>query len=305
MLSKLSTQPDYNISSNHKVSRVRDYIRLFKPGVMSLVVFSGLAGLLVAPGQIHPFIAFIAILCIAIGSGASGAINMWYDQDIDRIMKRTQMRPIPQGLITPESALEFGVCTAFLSVFLMAIVVNYTAAILLLSAILFYVFIYTLWLKRVTPQNIVIGGAAGSFPPMIGWAAVTNNIAIESIILFTIIFMWTPPHFWALALYRSEDYQKAHVPMLPVTNGIKSTKIHIFTYSIIMLLTTLLPFFIHMSGLFYFGCALSSGVYFCILSFRLLRAKDILLAPKLFGYSIIYLFFIFTALIIDHYLINF
>ncbi|MBN8828316.1 MAG: heme o synthase [Sphingobacteriia bacterium] len=286
-------------SVNHEESRVRDYISLLKPRVMSLVVFTGFAGLYLAPGKINPVIAAIAILCIAIGSGAAGAINMWYDKDIDKIMKRTQTRPIPAKRVNPESALEFGVCMSFVSVFLMGVAVNYLSAFILLIAILFYVFIYTIWLKRNTPQNIVIGGAAGSFPPMIGWAAVTNSISLEAIILFSIIFMWTPPHFWALSLYKSDDYKEAGVPMLSVTHGELVTKRHIFVYSVLMVLTASLPYFIKMSSWVYLTASLILGIKFIYDALRLLVSRNIILAPKLFGYSILYLFLIFTFLILD------
>ncbi|MBN9543232.1 MAG: heme o synthase, partial [Alphaproteobacteria bacterium] len=262
-------------------------------------VFTAIVGILLAPGTIDLFTASMTIVCTCLGSGASGVINMWYDRDIDKIMIRTAKRPIPSGKIAPHVVLEFGVCTAFLSVFLMAMCVNYVASAILLSAILFYVFIYTIWLKRRTPQNIVIGGAAGSFPPMIGWAAVTGNISIESLILFLIIFMWTPPHFWALAIYKSDDYKKAGVPMLPVVKGQQSTKLHIFVYAILMWLTTLVPYYIGMLGVTYFIAANILGIYFVWGSFKLLKANNLNYAPKLFGYSILYLFILYGMMVVD------
>ncbi|MEL0004040.1 MAG: heme o synthase, partial [Rhodospirillales bacterium] len=220
---------------------VRDFLALLKPRVMSLVVFSGAAGLFVAPGSIHPVLAAVAILCIAIGAGASGAINMWYDADIDAAMTRTAKRPIPSGLIDPSTALSFGCVLAAGSVALMGVAVNWAAAAILAITIGFYVFIYTMWLKRSTPQNIVIGGAAGAFPPMIGWAAVTGDLALGSAVLFLIIFFWTPPHFWALALYRANDYAAAGVPMLPVVAGRNETRKQILIYSLILAPIGVLP----------------------------------------------------------------
>ncbi len=206
-------------------ARVADFVELLKPRVMSLVVFSGFAGLMVAPGELHPVLAAVAILCIAVGAGASGAINMWYDRDIDAVMQRTRHRPIPAGRVDPHEAVSFGVVLAIGAVALMALAVNWLAAGLLALTIAFYVFVYTMWLKRRTPQNIVIGGAAGAFPPMIGWAAVTGGVDLAPVALFLLIFMWTPPHFWALALYRSGDYARAGVPMLPVVAGARATKV--------------------------------------------------------------------------------
>lgn len=277
-----------------------DFLALLKPRVMSLVVFSGFAGLFLAPGVINPLIALTAILCIALGSGASGAINMWYDRDIDKIMKRTQARPIVSGKISPESALEFGIILASCSVILMAVAVNFLSALLLLAAILFYVFVYTIYLKRKTVQNIVIGGAAGSFPPLIGWAAVTNDISLLPILLFFIIFTWTPPHFWALALYRSDDYRLASIPMLPVIKGDKITKNNILAYSIIMVATSLMPCFFGFSGLLYMTMALIFGLKFIYIATKLFFENNNKSAPKLFGYSIIYLFLIFISIMVDN-----
>src|SRR5499426_672721 len=220
---------------------IRDFIALLKPRVMSLVVFSDFAGLMVAPGQLHPVLAAVAVLCIAVGAGASGAINMWFDRDIDAIMNRTCGRPIPRGAVSPDAALSFGGVLAVFSVMLMGLAVNWAAAALLAFTIFFYVAIYTMWLKRRTPQNIVIGGAAGAFPPLIGWAAVTGDIAVAPLALFLLIFMWTPPHFWALALYRAGDYAKAGVPMLPVVAGDRETRRQIMIYTALLVPVALAP----------------------------------------------------------------
>lgn len=283
-----------------KESRVRDFLALLKPRVMSLVVFTGFCGVLLAPGHIHPFIGCIAVLCIALGSGASGAINMWYDRDIDAHMQRTCTRPIPTGNITPYDALGFGVTVALGSVILMALAVNTVSALLLASAILFYVFIYTIWLKRRTPQNIVIGGAAGAFPPVIGWAAVTGHVGIESLVLFAIIFMWTPPHFWALSLYRHDDYARVGVPMLPVVAGNFVTRKYILAYTIALFVTTLLPNMMGMSGWIYGIGAAGLGAQFLAYAIKLYRHYNEALAKKMFGFSILYLFLIFICLVVDH-----
>ncbi len=286
-------------SSDAMESRVTDYIALLKPRVMTLVVFSGFAGLVLAPGEIHPFIAAIAVLCIALGSGAAGAINMWYDRDIDAIMKRTANRPIPAGRITPEGALEFGVVMAFASVFLMAVAVNYFAALLLLTAILFYTHIYTMWLKRRTPQNIVIGGAAGAFPPVIGWAAVTENISVEPLVLFLIIFLWTPPHFWALALCGCKDYAKANIPMLPVVAGEKKTKRQMLFYTLLLIPVTLLPAFIGTADHFYFIAAAVLNSVFLYHAVRVYRTQENAAYFAMFKFSVLYLFLLFAALMLD------
>lgn len=281
----------------HYNSCVADYIKLLKPRVISLVVFTAFAGMLMAPGNMHPFLMFIAIVCIAMGSGAAGALNMWYDSDIDAVMSRTRTRPIPSGKVSRESALEFGIVLSIVSVVTMAWAINYTSAILLLIAILFYSVVYTMFLKRYTHHNIVIGGAAGSFPPMIGWASVTNNISSESVILFLIIFMWTPPHFWALSLITSGEYKKVNVPMLPITRGDKVTRQYILIYTALLIPVTLLPCLINMSGILY-------NISVIILdSLFLLYAYDVYLnqiSPyKLFKFSIYYLFLLFTAMVVD------
>jgi protoheme IX farnesyltransferase len=293
---------DYTNTGN--ASRVRDYVALLKPRVMSLVVFTGIAGLYLAPGHIHPFIGFIAILCITLASGASGAINMWYDADIDAVMERTKKRPIPAGRMIPEEALSFGIGLSAVSVIMMGLAVNLTAAILLASAILFYVFIYTMGLKRRTPQNIVIGGAAGAFPPMIGWAAVTDSVTLESLVLFSLIFMWTPPHFWALSLYKCKDYTKAGVPMLPVVRGDRVTRNHIWIYSLLLMPVAFAPFIIGMSGLIYLMGATALNLLFLYYAWRIYRDNEtspraVPHAKALFGYSILYLFGLFVLLMLD------
>ena len=284
-------------------SSVADYVALLKPRVMSLVVFTGFVGLYLAPGSIHPVLGAIAILCIAIGAGASGAINMWYDRDIDAVMSRTQSRPIVRGRIDPEAALAFGTVLSGFSVMVMGLAVNWAAAALLAITIGFYVFIYTLWLKRSTPQNIVIGGAAGAFPPMIGWAAVTGGISLESVVLFAIIFMWTPPHFWALSLYRCEDYARAGVPMLPVVSGKPETRRQILIYSLLLAPLAVLPWYLGMTGALYGGGSILLGAIFLTGAWRIWRIGDgpraDTAARQLFAYSILYLFLIFALLILD------
>ena len=280
--------------------RVGDYFALLKPRVMSLVVFTGFAGLVAAPGALHPLLAAVAVLCIAVGAGAAGAINMWYDRDIDAVMQRTRHRPIPAGRVAPEEALAFGVTLSLFSVMLMGIAVNWTAAALLALANGFYVFVYTIWLKRRTPHNIVIGGAAGAFPPMIGWAAVTGAVSVESIALFLIIFMWTPPHFWALALYRQGDYAKAGVPMLPVVAGKEETRRQILIYTALLVPLSLAPVALGMAGVIYGTVAAAMGGTFLWLALRVRRARDDASARRMFGFSILYLFALFAALIAEH-----
>jgi protoheme IX farnesyltransferase len=269
---------------------------------MSLVVFTAIIGLLLAPGGINPLVGLIAILCIAIGAGGSGALNMWYDADIDRIMSRTANRPIPSGRVTKDEALTLGlVCSGF-SVGILGLATNWVAAALLAFTIFFYAVIYTMWLKRSTPQNIVIGGAAGAFPPMVGWAAVTGDISLPSIVLFLIIFLWTPPHFWALALYKQSDYGAAGIPMLPNVAGEQATKVQILAYSVILVATSLVPYFIGMSGVVYTAVAAVTGASFVFLAWRLYRSTDASMkkiARSLFTYSLSYLFVIFLALITD------
>jgi len=283
--------------------QLRDYVALLKPRVMSLVVFTGLAGLLVAPGSLHPLLAAVAVLCIAVGAGTAGAINMWYDRDIDAVMARTRGRPIVQGRVQASEALAFGVVLSLFSVMLMGLAVNWVAAALLAIANLFYVFVYTVWLKRRTPQNIVIGGAAGAFPPMIGWAAVTGSVAPESLLLFALIFFWTPPHFWALALYRCGDYARAGVPMLPVVAGEAATKRQILLYSLVLLPLAPAPALLGVAGPLYGAAALLLGLLFLLCALAVLRAPTGAdtdrSAKRLFGFSILYLFLLFALLIVD------
>ena len=284
-------------------ARVADYVALLKPRVMSLVVFTGLVGMVVAPGSVNPVIAAFGLLCIAVGAGASGAINMWYDADIDAGMTRTRKRPIPMGRIAPGSALGFGATLAVGSVLAMGLFVNVTAAALLALTIGFYVFIYTMWLKRRTPQNIVIGGAAGAFPPMIGWAVVTGDVSIASIALFAIIFMWTPPHFWALSLYRCGDYAKVGVPMLPVIAGDRETRRQILIYSLALVPVTFSPWALGIGGPLYGAGAAILGILFVLLAWQVWRDPGGERAAKrLFAFSILYLFLLFALLLVERIL---
>lgn len=286
---------------------LRDYFALLKPRVMSLVLLTAVAGMAVAPGMLHPVVAAVAVLCIAVGAGASGAINMWYDRDIDAIMARTCERPIPAGRVGPGEALVFGIVLAVLSVLTMALVVNLVAAGLLALTIGFYVFVYTMWLKRRTPQNIVIGGAAGAFPPMIGWAAVTGDVSPASIALFALIFFWTPPHFWALALFRKVDYAKAGVPMLPVVAGVRETKRQMLIYTVLLLPISLAPTFLGVAGWLYGGGALVLSILFLRHAVMVLRTPDAeigdramrLPAQRMFRFSIVYLFALFVLILAD------
>tara|TARA_R110002074_G_scaffold33080_1_gene92149 strand:- start:3477 stop:4397 length:921 start_codon:yes stop_codon:yes gene_type:complete len=282
---------------NTDLTRVSDYFALLKPRVMSLVVFTGVVGLVVAPGSLHPVLAVTALLCIAIGAGASGAINMWFDADIDAVMERTQERPIPAGRVSANEALAFGTVLSVASVVLMGLAVNYVAAALLALTIAFYVFVYTMWLKRRTPQNIVIGGAAGAFPPMIGWAAVTGDVSAESLILFAIIFMWTPPHFWALSLWRDIDYAKAGVPMLPVVAGRDVTRRQIVLYSALLFPIAVMPYVLGYAGIFYGAAAAILSGLFLLMALRVWRRKDEESAKQLFAFSLLYLFLIFATLL--------
>ncbi|MDA0655241.1 MAG: heme o synthase [Proteobacteria bacterium] len=274
-------------------------MQLLKPRVMSLVVFSGLAGLLVAPGALHPVLAVVAVLCIAVGAGASGAINMWYDRDIDAVMERTKQRPIPSGRIDPGDALGFGVVLAVGSVTVMGLALNVVAALLLALAILFYVFVYTMWLKRRTPHNIVIGGASGAFPPMIGWAAVTGGVSVESLVLFALIFFWTPPHFWALALYRAGDYEKAGVPMLPVVAGQRETKRQMLIYTVLLLPIALAPTLLGIAGWLYGAVAIVMGLAFVGAAVAVWRDETDRSPKRMFAFSIFYLFVLFALMIAD------
>lgn len=279
--------------------RVADYSALLKPRVMSLVVFTGLVGIMMAPGEIPVGQSLVAVLCIAIAAGASGAINMWYDSDIDRLMARTQRRPIPAGHMKPINALIFGIILSVGSVWCMYSMVNDAAALLLALTIFYYVFIYTMWLKRRTPQNIVIGGASGALPPMIGWAAVTGDVALGSIILFMIIFLWTPPHTWALALFRNEDYTKANVPMLPVVAGVHETKKQIILYTVLLIPFTMAPLFIGMVGPLYGIVAAGFNVGLAHKVWKLWKCEGDKEAKPLFLFSILYLFSIYLMFIVD------
>lgn len=281
-----------------KGGRVEDYIALLKPRVMSLVVFSGFAGMYLAPGSIHPFLGFIAIFCIALAAGSAGAINMWYDRDIDAVMSRTRLRPIPKGHIVPDEALAFGLTLALFSVMLMGLALNWLAAAWLAFTIFFYVVIYTIWLKRRTPQNIVIGGAAGAFPPLVGWLAVTGEMNIFPWILVLLIFLWTPPHFWALALFKSGDYAKAGVPMLPVVRGEAATKRQMLLYSFALLPTSLIPVFWGIGAIYWIPVLfLSLGMIG--LNIAVLREENYGYAKRMFGYSIFYLFALLSLLILE------
>jgi protoheme IX farnesyltransferase len=278
-----------------------DYFALLKPRVMSLVIFTALTGMAIAPGHLHPMIGFTALLCIAVGAGAAGALNMWYDADIDARMVRTARRPVPAGRVRPREALAFGLVLAVFSVVTLGLMVNAAAAVLLAFTIFFYAVIYTIWLKRATPQNIVIGGAAGAFPPMIGWVAVTGSLSLEPILLFLIIFFWTPPHFWALSLYRAEDYARAGVPMLPVVAGDLATRRQILLYTLILVPLGLAPWALGYAGLLYGAVALATGAVMLVLAWqvRLERRPDDRASKHLFAFSILYLFLLFAVLLVE------
>jgi heme o synthase len=284
----------------------RDFLALTKPRVMSLVVFTGLCGLLAAPASIHPVLAFTAILCIALGAGGAGALNQWYEADLDIKMKRTANRPLPAGRMDRQSALHFGVGLSFFSVILLGVATNWLAASILAASILFYVFVYTVWLKRRTPQNIVIGGAAGAFPPLIGWAAATGDIAPLPLALFALIFFWTPPHFWALALFVRTDYANAGVPMLPVVSGEVATRRQIFGYTAIMAVAAMAPVLLRLTGLVYGLSALLLTGVFAVLAFQVSVRREsdpARMKPerRLFAYSIFYLFLMFGAVVADRW----
>jgi len=284
-------------------SYLKAFFNLMKPRVMSLVIFTCTVGLLIAPIKVSFLSAILSLSAVALGSGAAGALNMWYESDLDSIMTRTCLRPIPTGKLTRNQALVFGTSSSFISVTALYVFANLVAATTLLVTILFYVFVYTIWLKRKTSQNIVIGGAAGALPPIIGWAIATNEISLEPIILFLIIFIWTPSHFWALSLYKSEDYRKAKIPMLPITSGVKTTKLNILIYAFILFPIALSPFILNYSGFVYLTLAAFLSGYYVLISYKLFKEKNSVkekkLATKLFGYSILYLFMIFTSILID------
>ena len=289
----------HNARLEPSIAGVGDYFALLKPRVMSLVVFTALVGLVVAPVPIHPVIGFTALLCIAIGAGAAGALNMGYEADIDAVMQRTAGRPIPQGRITPGEAIGFGGVLAAFSVMTMGLMVNLLAGALLAFTIFFYAVVYTMWLKRWTPQNIVIGGAAGAFPPMIGWAAATGGVSLESVLLFLIIFFWTPPHFWALSLYRADDYARAGIPMLPVVRGERETRRQILLYTLVLVPLGVAPWLIGLCGPIYGVVAIATGAVMLGLAIRLLSDRSDRTAKHLFAFSILYLFLLFAFMLID------
>jgi protoheme IX farnesyltransferase len=282
---------------------VAEYVALLKPRVMFLVVFTALVGLVAAPGTMHPVLAVAALICIAVGAGAAGALNMWYDADIDARMARTAQRPVPRGDISAAEALSFGTVLAIGSILCLGLMANWFAAALLALTIAFYVVVYTMWLKRLTPQNIVIGGAAGAVPPMIGWAAATGSVSLESFVLFLIIFLWTPPHFWALALIRVRDYERAGVPMLPVVSGEAETRRQILIYSLILAPVGVLPAFIGLGGTLYAGASILLGgifILFAIACYRQRTGTEAERAAKnLFAYSVLYLFLLFAVLLVE------
>ena len=287
-------------------SYAKAFFNLMKPRVMSLVIFTCAVGLLIAPVKISFSEAICSLMAVALGSGAAGALNMWYESDLDSLMTRTCLRPIPTGKLTKNQALTFGIFSSLVSVVALYIFSNLIATITLVVTILFYVFIYTIWLKRKTPQNIVIGGASGALPPIIGWAIATNGITLDPVILFFIIFVWTPSHFWALSLYKYEDYRKAKIPMLPITSGVRTTKFNILVYAIILFPIALSPYFFNYSGLIYFIFSILLSSYYVFISYKLFKEKNSTLekklASKLFGYSIFYLFMIFTSILIDKFI---
>lgn len=287
----------------------RDFFELLKPRVMSLVVFTAFAGLVLAPGEINFILGAIAILCIAVGAGASGALNMWYDADIDAVMTRTVNRPIPSGRIKPREALAFGMVLSVFSVCILGLAVNWVAGGLLAFTIFFYAVVYTMWLKRTTPQNIVIGGASGAFPPMLGWACVTGDVSLNSVILFLIIFMWTPAHFWALALFKMKDYGSVGIPMMPNVAGERSTKNQMIVYAVLTAIAAVAPYFTGLASIGYGIFAAVLSVIFVLYSIAVRRVPDgdtkMLMAKKMFAYSVFYLFAIFSALMIDRLVLSY
>ncbi|HEX5319656.1 MAG TPA: heme o synthase [Stellaceae bacterium] len=295
----MSESSTLRFAAEAPTASVRDYVEVLKPRVMSLVVFTGFVGLAVAPGHLHPFLAIVAVLCIAVGAGASGAINMWYDRDIDAVMRRTRERPLPAGRMAPGEALGFGSVLAVGSVAVMGLAVNWLAAEILALTIGFYVFVYTIWLKRRTPQNIVIGGAAGAFPPMIGWAAMSGGLDWGAVTLFAIIFFWTPPHFWALSLYRAGDYEAAGVPMLPVVAGKRETRRQMLIYTIVLWPVVLAPWLLGLAGPVYAAAAGLLSLGFTALSLRVCVDHSDAAARQMFVYSLAYLFLIFCLVLGD------
>ena len=294
-----------NVQAHFSDAEVGDYLALLKPRVMSLVIFTALTGMVLAPTPMHPLMAFIALLCIAVGAGASGALNMWYDADIDARMKRTSARPVPAGRIQPGEALGFGLLLAGFSVVMLALLVNLVAGAMLAFTIFFYAVVYTMWLKRSTPQNIVIGGAAGAFPPMIGWAAATGTVSMESVLMFLIIFFWTPPHFWALAIFSADDYARAGVPMLPVVSGARETRKQILIYTLILVPLGMSPWLFGFAGLTYGVVSAVAGAAILALAARMLTDTSNRAAKQLFGFSILYLFLLFAFLMIDRAVVSY
>ena len=299
----MSVVEDHTLALSPRISEagVGDYIALLKPRVMSLVVFTALVGLLIAPGHFHPVLAITSILCIAVGAGASGALNMWYDADIDALMSRTAMRPVPAGRVLPGEALAFGLTLSFFSVMTLGILVNWVAGALLAFTIFFYAVVYTMWLKRFTAQNIVIGGAAGALPPVIGWAAVTGSVSLESLVLFAIIFLWTPPHFWALALFRQDDYRAVSIPMMPIAAGEAATKRQILAYAVVVAVVGVLPWGLGFASPVYGVASAVLGALFVRHAFAVYRMPEsdraMRPAKALFGFSLIYLFALFVLLL--------
>ena len=291
-----------NILTNKNfLINLHSFYQLMKPRVMSLVIFTCVVGLIIAPVQVDFVTATLSLVAVALGAGAAGSLNMWYESDLDALMKRTCLRPIPTGKVKKENALIFGIITSIGSVLALYFFSNFLSALMLTITILFYVVVYTIWLKQRTPQNIVIGGAAGAFPPIIGWTIATNSISLEPLLLFLIIFFWTPSHFWALSLYKTDDYSNAKIPMLPVVSGIKITKINIFIYSIILFLISLSPYFFGFNGLIYLFVSSILGIYYVYLCYKLLVTtnEEKVIAKKIFVYSILYLFLIFIIILID------
>ena len=289
------------LSNNTFIFNINNFYQLMKPRVMSLVIFTCVVGLIAAPVQVDFITSALSLCAVALGAGAAGALNMWYESDLDALMKRTCLRPIPTGKVSKNQALIFGLTTSFISVIALYYFSNLLSAVMLAITILFYVVIYTMWLKKLTPQNIVIGGAAGAFPPIIGWTIATGNITLEPILYFLIIFFWTPSHFWALSLYKTEDYNNAKIPMLPVVAGIKTTKVNIFVYGLILFIISLTPYYFGYLGLIYFSTSLVLGLYYVYLCYKLLIEinDENKFAKKIFIYSILYLFLIFIAILID------
>ena len=289
------------LSNNTFLFNLNSFYQLMKPRVMSLVIFTCVVGLIAAPVQVDFITSVLSLSAVALGAGAAGALNMWYEADLDSLMKRTCLRPIPTGKVSKNQALIFGLVTSFVSVIALYYFSNFLSALMLTITILFYVVIYTMWLKKITAQNIVIGGAAGAFPPIIGWTIATGNITLEPILYFLIIFFWTPSHFWALSMYKTEDYNNANIPMLPVVAGIKTTKINIFVYGLILFTISLTPYFFGYLGFIYFFTSLVLGIYYVYLCYKLLKetVDENKFAKKIFIYSILYLFLIFISILID------